>query len=170
MPEMPDADDARAAALARHAVSLATVRDFGHRAKAERVVVLVDSGDGRTAAMIEWRPGAPLELTEDETAWTVPDESAAAAAPLALAPLRPAPASAIRADALTGEIAAPIGTVEHLADGVLDLARALGGRSVATADFATSDPHTPFTLAARPGEPVFVGIGDEGFELPGGTG
>jgi len=170
MAEMPDADDARAAALARHAVALATVRDFGHRAQAERVVALVDSGDGVHATMIEWLPGAPLELTEHETTWTVPDEAAAAAAPIALAPVRPAPATAIRADAITGEIAAPIGVVEHLADAVLDLARAFGGRSVVSADFATADADLPLTLAARPGEPVLVGIGEGEFELPGGAG
>ncbi len=49
MAEMADADDADAAALARHAVALATVRDFGRRAQAERVVALVDAGDGSTA-------------------------------------------------------------------------------------------------------------------------
>ncbi len=54
-------DDGAAAALARHATALATVRDFGRRAQAERVVLLVDLGDGEEAAMVEWRAGAPLD-------------------------------------------------------------------------------------------------------------
>ncbi len=58
---------AAAAALARHASAVATVRDFGRRSKAERVVLLVDLGDGEHAAMIEWRPGEPVELTEGDT-------------------------------------------------------------------------------------------------------
>ena len=157
-----------AAVLARHASALATVRDFGRRARAERVVLLVDLGAGGAAAMIEWRPGAALELTEGETTWAIPDESAGAVPPLALAAMRPAPASAVHVDETSGEIAAPIGTVEHLADAVVDLARAFGGRSVATADFATDDPDQPLTIAGRPGEPVVVAIGDTQFELPGG--
>ncbi len=162
-------DDGAAAALARHATALATVRDFGRRAQAERVVLLVDLGDGEEAAMVEWRAGAPLELTEGETTWAVPEESAGAVPPLALAAVRPAPASAIAADEVTGEIHAPIGTIEHLADAVVDLARAFGGRSVASVEFPTADPGQPVTIAGRPGDPVVLAIGESQYELPGGT-
>ena len=161
--------DDPAAVLARHASALATVREFGRRAEAERVVVLLDLGAGGEAAMVEWRPGAPLAVTEGETTWAVPDESAGAVPPLALTAVRAVPASAVRVDEATGEIAAPIGAVEHLADAVLDLARAFGGRSVASADFPTADPGVPLTIAARPGEPVLVEIGETQFELPGGA-
>ncbi len=163
------ADDDVATALARHATAVSTVRDFGRRAQAERVVLLVDLGDGDHAAMIEWRPGTPLELTEGETTWSIPEESAGAVPPLALAAVRPAPASAVTADEATGEIAAPLGTVEHLADVVLDLARAFGGRSLAAVDFPTADPAQPVTIAGRAGEPVLVAIGETQFELPGGS-
>ena len=168
MAEMSEPDPA--AVPARHAVALATVRDFGHRAQAERVVALVDAGDGEHAAMIEWQPGMPLELTEDETTWAVPDDAAGAVPPRAPSAIRPAPATAVRGGEITGEIAAPLGGVEHLADAVLDLARAFGGRSVATAEFPTADPGVPLVLAARPGDPVLVAIGDTQFELPGGRG
>ena len=59
--------------------------------------------------------------------------------------LRAVPASALSADPETGELAAPLGSVQLLADSVLALARALGGRSVATATFATRDPELPLT-------------------------
>jgi len=165
---MADADDA-AAVLARHAVALSTVREFGRRSQAARVLVLIDQG-GDDAAMVEWTPGgAPLELTEGETTWAVPDESAGAVPPLALAAVRPVPASAVRVDDATGEVGAPIGAVEHLADAVVDLARVFGGRSVASADFPTADPALPLRIAARPGEPVLLEIGETQYELPGGA-
>jgi hypothetical protein len=49
---------------------------------------------------------------------------------------------------------------------VLALARAFGGRSVATADFATRDPELPLTIAAREGEPLVLAAGDRRFLLP----
>ncbi len=76
------------------------------------------------------------------------------------------PASALSADPESGELAAPLGSVQLLADSVLALARALGGRSVATATFATRDPELPLTLAARVGEPVVLDIAGRHFTLP----
>ena len=55
----------------------------------------------------------------------------------------------------------------NLADAVLALARSFGGRSVATADFATRDPDLPITIAAREGEPLLLAVGDGRFVLPG---
>ena len=75
------------------------------------------------------------------------------------------PRRAITIDVESGELHAPLGTVEHLADSVLALARAFGGLTVATAEFATSDPDLPITLAAREGEPVVLGAGDAQYEL-----
>ena len=79
--------------------------------------------------------------------------------------IRPAPATAVHIDVDTGELAAPLGTVEHLASSTLALARAFGGLTVATAEFATDDPEFPITFAAREGEPVVLAAGDAQFEL-----
>jgi hypothetical protein len=57
--------------------------------------------------------------------------------------------------------------VQLLADSVLALAGLLGGRSVATATFATRDPDVPLTVAARVGEPVVLDIAGRQFGLPG---
>ena len=143
-------------------VLVATVTDFAERSQAERVVVLVDRGDDRDATMLEWLDGS-LELTEDGAPAPLPE---AAAAPLALGDLRPPPASAVHGHGEAGELHAPVGAIGHLADALLDLAAALGGRSVATAEWATADPEQPLTLAARVGEPVIVALGDDQFELP----
>ena len=67
---------------------------------------------------------------------------------------------------MTGELAAPIGAIANLAEAVLGLARAFGGRSVASAEFATHDPELPMTIVARQGEPLLLAVGDGRFELP----
>jgi hypothetical protein len=147
----------------RTSVLVATARDFAERAQAARVVLLVDRGDGRPATMLEWEDGS-IELVEDGVPVLPPDEDDL---PLPLGDLRPPPATAVHVHAEAGELHAPVGAIGHLADVLLDLAAALGGRSVATAEWATADPELPLTLAARAGEPVIVALGDEQFELPG---
>jgi hypothetical protein len=146
----------------RTSTLVATVRDFAERSQAERVVVLLDRGDERQATMLEWLDGS-LELVEDGIPVVVPEEPDV---PLPLGDLRPPPASAVHVHAGEGELHAPIGAINHLADALLDLAAALGGRSVATAAWQTADPDVPLTLAARAGEPVIVALGEEHFELP----
>jgi hypothetical protein len=52
-----------------------------------------------------------------------------------------------------------------LAEGVLELARVLGGRTVAVADFATRSGDE-LSISAREGEPVVLTVGEQQFELP----
>jgi hypothetical protein len=153
-------------ALARHAEALATVREFAERSNAERVVLLVDHGDDEDTAMLECTPDGTVELTEGESSWTFPASAPVPARARPLPDIRPAPSSAMRADPETGELVAPIGAVANLSESVLGLARAFGGRSVASADFATHDPALPMTIVAREGEPLLLAIGDGRFELP----
>ena len=143
-------------------VVLATVEDFAARAGAERVVVLLDA---EPPLMVERSESGVLRLTRgEETSAAAP---ARGTAPLALPGLRAVPASSLSADPETGELAAPLGAIRHMVDSVLALARALGGRSVATATFATRDPDTPLTVAAREGEPVVLDIAGRQFTFPG---
>jgi hypothetical protein len=152
-------------ALARHADALATVRAFAERSNAERVVLLVDRGDEDTA-MLDWAPDGTVELTQGESQWTVPPTAPIPAPPRPLPDIRPAPSSSLRADPDSGELIAPLGAVANLSESVLGLARAFGGRSVASADFATHDPELPITIVAREGEPLLLAMGDGRFELP----
>ena len=156
-------------ALERHAQAAATVRAFSERSRAERVVLLVDLGDERAPAMLDCAPGGELELTDEGALWRGPADVDPGAEPRPLPDLRPPPATALALDPDTGELEAPLGAVANLAGGVLALARAFGGRSVATADFATRDPGMPLTIAAREGEPIVVAAGDHRFELPEGV-
>ena len=164
---MPGAEDPAALqAIARNAVAIATVRAFADRSQALRVVLLVDRGDGEPPAMLDAAPGGAVELVDAEGAHTVPAGTRVPATPKALPDIRPAPSSALRADPISGELAAPIGAIANMGDAVLGLARAFGGRSVATAEFATHDPELPMTIVAREGEPLLLAVGDGRFELP----
>jgi hypothetical protein len=148
------------------AEAVATVRAFQSAAAAERVVLLIDRGEGRPATMLDGAPTGAVEITEDGETLAVAPTTPPGAAPRALPDLRPAPPSAVSMDPETGELEAPLGVVQNLARGVLALASAFGGRSVASVDFPTRDPALPVTIAAREGEPLVVAAGDRRFELP----
>jgi hypothetical protein len=160
-------DEARTA-LERHGEAVATVRAFSARSGAQRVVLLLDRGE-REPAMLECMPGGAVELTDGGRTWRVPAEAEADAAPRPLPELRPAPASSVHLDADTGELEAPLGAIANLARGVLALASTFGGRSVATAEFATRGPGVELTIAARDGEPIVFAVGDRRFVLPDGA-
>ena len=149
--------------MSRFAAALATVQDFAARTGAERVMALLDQGE-EAPVLVERLEDGRLQVTEGEAVSAVaPDRGVA---PMPLPALRAVPASALTADPETGELAAPLGSVQLLADSVLALARAFGGRSVATATFATRDPALPLTVAAREGEPVVLDIAGRHFALP----
>ena len=152
--------------IARHAEAIATVRAFGERSGAERVVLLIDRGDEASPVMLDRAADGSIELTDDAEPVTIAEGLLVPAPPRSLPELRPAPSSAMRADPENGELAAPIGAIANLGHGVLGLARAFGGRSVASADFATADPDLPITIVAREGEPLLLAVGDGRFELP----
>jgi hypothetical protein len=149
----------------RHAEAVATVRAFVARSGAERVVVLVDHGDGATATMLDCAADGTVVLTDGDRSWHVTAE--VDALPRALPELRPPPPTALAIDPDSGELEAPLGVIANLGQAVLGLASAFGGRSVATADFATRDPELPITIAAREGEPLVLAAGDKRFVLPG---
>jgi hypothetical protein len=143
--------------------AIATARAFQQASQALRVVVILDR-PGQEPAMVEVDEFLDAEVTEGEHVVTVP-HNAELPQSKPLPDIRPTPASAIGMDLATGELSAPLGTVEHLKESVLALAAAFGGLTVASAEFATNDPETPITLAARVGEPVVLGAGDGQFEL-----
>jgi hypothetical protein len=151
--------------MTRHATAIATVRAFAERSGAERVVLLVDPGDGGEAAMIE-ATGEAIAVTADGGSYDVPASAPVPATPRPLPDVRPTPPTAISFDPDTGELEAPLGVVATLGRAVLGLAQAFGGRSVATADFSTRDPELPLTIAAREGDPLVVAAGDRRFVLP----
>jgi len=152
-------------ALARHAEAVATVRAFAERSGAERVVLLVDPGDGTTATMLDCTDGT-VEITDGEATYRLPPTAAVDAQARPFPDLRPPPPTALAVDPESGELEAPLGAIANLGQALLGLAAAFGGRSVATADFPTRDPRVPITIAAREGEPLVLAAGDRRFVLP----
>src|SRR3712207_6708025 len=150
----------------RHDVALATARALGRAAGAQRVVLLVDQGEDASAAMVEWVAGVGLTLTDGDSAHELAEDAPLPADPKAFPSLRPIPAEALAMDVHSGELAAPIGAVQALADALVAVAGAFGGRSVATAELATRDAELPLTIAGRPGEPTILAVGAQRFTLP----
>jgi hypothetical protein len=103
-------------------------------------------------------------LAEREDAPGPQPVDASAAAPLDLG-LQVRELPPMDVDPVTAEVRGMIGALEHLAEGVSALARALGGRSVALVQFPTVDEETPFALSAREGEGTIVVVGDEQYEM-----
>jgi hypothetical protein len=101
-------------ALARHGEEIATARAFLRQAQAIRVVLLLHTPDGETA-MLDSTPEG-VEITEGDTVAVIPATAAVPVPPRALPEIRPTPASAIHIDTVTGELAAPLGTIDHYAE------------------------------------------------------
>ena len=160
-------DPAALIALARHGEAVATARAFASRTEALRVVLLIDRGAGEPALMVDHDPATGTEITDGDELATIANGALVPADPLPLHNPRAIPATAIALDMDTGRLSAPIGAIEHLAHAVTELAGAFAGRSVATAEFATSDPDLPITIAGRKGDPPILSAGGEQFELPG---
>ena len=97
--------------------AIATARAFLERSGATRVVLLLDRGDG-SATMIDATAEA-TEVTEHNESTVIPAEQAASVAPRPLPDIRPTPPSAISIDVESGQLHAPLGTVEHLAETLL---------------------------------------------------
>ncbi|MEA2169072.1 MAG: hypothetical protein QOF76_2372 [Solirubrobacteraceae bacterium] len=147
-----------------HDVMLATVRDFTDRTGARRVVVILDLGDATDPPVIECEPGEPIAISAGEEDVIVMPADFAGAEPILLEVPKAIPETAIEADAETGQVSAPIGALDAFAEALTAFAGALGGRTLAVADLGTRSGAT-LTVAARPGEPVIVAIGEQQFEL-----
>jgi hypothetical protein len=143
--------------------AVATALAFADAAGAHRVILLIDRGDDTPALMVDAVHDGTAEVTDGDDVVTL--NTPPNAVPKPLPAIRATPHTAIRFDYATGEIAAPLGAIEHLADSVKALAGVFGGRTVATAEFPTSD--FPITIAAREGEPAILSTGEEEYELPG---
>jgi hypothetical protein len=154
---------------ARHARAAATVRGFAAASGAQRVVAVIDRGDERHAVMVESDADGTVTVTEGDDQAEVPAGAPLPAAPHPMPHVHAVPASAIAVDVATGRLSGPVGALPLLGSAIRELARAFGGRSVATADFATSDPDQPITIAAREGEPILLAVGEERFVFPEGA-
>lgn len=155
---MTSVEDARD----RVAQLVVTLRRFTRQAGATSTLLLLDQGEEAPLLVVECPFAGAVELSEGEGTVAI-DADRLAAAPAPLPAVKALPPFEV--DALRAQITAPLGGVEHLARAVRELAESFPGRSVLTATFATTDPETPLTLAARAGDPIVLALGEEQFEM-----
>lgn len=156
----PPAEEAREQ-LAQIAV---TLRRFVTDAGALDATLLLDQGAELPVLVVECPAEGPVLLAEGEEVVQL-DADRLLAEPLPLPDVRALPPFEV--DAVRAEITSPLGGVEHHARAVRAVAELFPGRSVLSATFATTDVETPLTIAARPGDPLVLALGeDEQFELP----
>lgn len=137
-----------------------TLRAFLHDSGALRVAAIVETHE----AVVDVGRLAPIEVTDPTGIRHLPHAIELEAEPL----LRPRVAQLppFDVDAEQGTVIGTMGGLDMMAQALLELSGAFGGRSVALAQFATSTPDLQLTLTARPGERVLVTIGETEFELP----
>ena len=144
------------------------LREFLHRSGAVRAVGVVGGPPGEPPAVVDCARLQPIEVDLGGRVVHLPHAIELEARPPQLPELRQLPPFEV--DTLKAEIAAPIGGLQHLADGVRALAHALGARNVAMAQFQTTDPEAPLAITARAddSDPLVLALGEEEFEMEPG--
>jgi hypothetical protein len=150
---------------------IVALREFLHRAGALLVEAVVDRGPLAEAALVSCGRNTPIEVVEGERVVHLPhavalDPPAEAAIPVP--DVKQLPPIEVDPDELT--LTGPLGGVQYVAEGVAALAAGIGGRSVVVAYLPTLGVDEPLGIAARPGEPPVVSLGDELFAIPAGPG
>jgi hypothetical protein len=143
---------------------IVTLRDFLHRSGAVRAVAVVDGTDvGEGPAVVDVGRLAPIEIQHGERLVHLPHAIPLDAASLGDIDVRQLPPFDV--DAGSGEVAATIGGVEHLARATEALAGLIGGRTACLVQFDTTTPDVRFGVAAQAGQPFVLTIGEEEFEM-----
>ena len=160
LPSMPEPEDV--ASLGELDRTAAALREFVHRSGALRASALVDRGDA-PSAVVETGRLLPVLATEADRLRRLPHDARLDVELPPMPDVKQLPPMEV--DASTGEVAGPLGGLEHLGRAVRDLAAALGGRTTVAAEFESTNAEIPLGLAARAGEPVVVVLGEEAFEF-----
>ncbi|HEY2636972.1 MAG TPA: hypothetical protein VGI54_06255 [Solirubrobacteraceae bacterium] len=145
---------------------VATLHDLLARAGALRAVALLDRGDDALPLVVDCAADGSTEVAEGDDARAWPQECHSGGEPLELPPISAVPT--LEVDVAGGTVTAPLGGLDAAGRAVRDLAARLGGRSVVTVGFATTEPDAPLFLAARPGEPLVASLAEAEYELPEG--
>lgn len=146
---------------------IATLREFLHRSGAVRAVAVVDGTDaGEGPAVVDVGRLAPIEVQHGERLVHLPHAIELDAEPLGSVEVKQLPPFTV--DPESGEVAATIGGVEHLARATRELAHVIGGRTACLVQFDTTTPDVRFGIAAQAGEPFVLTIGDEEFPMDPG--
>jgi hypothetical protein len=137
------------------------LREFLHRSGAVRAVAVVDQED---AAIVDCSRLAPIEVTIGDHSVVLPHAIELDAPALPVPEVTQLPPFEVSNE--RGEIASPLGGIEHYLRAVHALSAALPGeRSLALATWSTTDQDAPLSITARGEEPFVVSLGDEQFEV-----
>ena len=147
-----------------------TLREFLHRTGAVEVQAVIERRGEREhegeigTALLSCGRLTPIEVTEGDRTVVLPHAVELEGEPPELEAIPPLPP--LEVDAEQGIITGPLGGVEAMARVVGALAEHLGGRNVALAFFATTDPDAPLGIGARRGEDPVLTLGEHQFHLP----
>lgn len=175
-PETPsdrDAEDDRIALVASVGPLdpvVALLRELLHVASAIRATAVVPGDGDEEPAVVDVARLAPIEVARGEQVVHLPHAGGLDGVPVPrLFAFKDLPI--FDADPGTGDVAAPIGGVEHRAVGVAETAALLPAGTVLQVAWDTLRPDVPFSItaqAADAGEPIVLGIGEEVFPMPPG--
>lgn len=150
---------------------VALLRELLHRARATQAVAVCAGGVGRhdlvEPAIVDVERLAPIEVTIGERVVHLPHTAELdAVVPPGIPEFRQLPP--FDADPETGDVAAPLGGVEHLAFATRDTAALLPAGDVLQLRWDTTRPGVLFSITARSGggEPLVLGVGDQAFPMP----
>lgn len=143
------------------------LRELLHVAAAVRATAVVPDGDG-PPAVIDVARLMPVEVARGSEVVHLPHAAPQDPPAPVLPEFRRLPAFDVDPD--TGEVAAPLGAVEHRARATAQAAAGLPPGSVLQLAWDTSTPGVPFSVTARAAaeEPFVLGVGDETFPMPPG--
>lgn len=148
---------------------VALLRELLHVASAVRATAVVPPSGAEEPAVVDVARLAPIEVARGEHVVHLPHSGPLDATLPALFAFKDLPI--FDADPATGDIAAPLGGVEHRAIGVAETAAQLPPGSVLQLAWDTTRPGVAFSITAQAsdaGEPIVLGIGDEVFPMPPG--
>ncbi len=148
---------------------VALLRELLHVAGAVRATAVVPGDGDAEPAVVDVARLAPIEVARGEHVVHLAHAGTLdvpAPEPFAFKDLPP-----FDADPATGDVAAPLGGVEHRATGVAASAAQLPAGSVLQLAWDTTRPGVAFSITAQApgsGEPIVLGIGDGVFPMPVG--
>jgi hypothetical protein len=151
---------------------VALLRELLHVASAVRATAVVPPAGDEEPAVVDVARLAPIEVARGTHVVHLPHAAPKGEDAVPVPPLfgfKDLPI--FEADPETGDIAAPLGGVEHRAIGVAETAALLPEGSVLQVAWDTTRAGVPFSITAQAtdvGEPIVLGIGDEVFPMPAG--
>lgn len=148
---------------------VALLRELLHVASAVRATAVVPPAGAEEAAVVDVARLAPIEVARGDEVVHLAHSGALDVTLPTLFPFKDLPI--FDADPETGDVAAPLGGVEHRAIGVAETAAQLPPGTVLQLAWDTTRPDVAFSITAQSpdaGEPIVLGIGDQVFPMPAG--